>query len=137
MLLATVVEWGALRLSSWRQSGEWTALAASAGVAAEATSTPALAQAAIAKRYAELRHSHGMLAPDDALPLLARAAPALRTLPEGIVKSAAYASGHWTIDLARSDQAAIAEVDTRLREARVPALIATSAGGARIRIGAL
>jgi type II secretion system protein L len=136
-VVATVVEWGALKLSSWRQSGEWTALAASAGVAAEAASTPALAQAAIAKRYAELRHSHGMLAQDDALPLLARAAPALRTLPEGIVKSAAFAGGHWTIDLARSDPAAIAEVDTRLKEARVPALIATSAGGARIRLGAL
>jgi len=135
-VVATVLEWGALKLDSWRQSSECTTLAASAGVTAEAASTPALAQAAIAKRYAELRHSHGMLAPDDALPLLARAAPALRTLPEGIVKSAAYAGGHWTIDLARSDPAAIAEVDTRLKEARVPALIATSAAGARIRLGA-
>lgn len=134
---ATTVEWGALKLDSWRQSREWTALAASAGVAPEAASTPTLARAAIAKRYAELRHSHGMPAPDDALPLLARAAPALRTLPAGSVKSVSYASGHWTIDLARADLSAIAEVDARLKEARVPALIATSAAGARIRLGVL
>ena len=32
----------------------------------------------------ELRHAHGLPAPDDALPLLARAAPALAALPRGI-----------------------------------------------------
>jgi len=136
-VVLTVVEWGTLKLDTWRQSREWTALATSAGVAAEAASTPSAAQTAIAKRYTELRHSQGLLAPDDALPLLARAAPALRTLPAGSVKSAAYMGGHWTIDLSRADTATIAEIDARLKEARVPALIATSAAGARIRLGAL
>ena len=136
-VVLTVVEWGTLKLDTWRQSREWTTLSTSAGVAAEAASSPSAAQAAIAKRYTELRHAHGLLAPDDALPLLARAAPALRTLPAGSVKSAAYAGGHWTIDLSRADPAAIAEIDARLKEARVPALIATSAAGARIRLGAL
>jgi type II secretion system protein L len=136
-VVLSVVEWGTLKLDTWRQSREWATLATSAGVAAEAAPTPSAAQAAIAKRYAELRHSQGMLGPDDALPLLARAAQALRTLPAGSVKGAAYAGGHWTIDLSRADPAAIAEIDARLKEARVPALIATSAAGARIRLGAL
>ena len=78
-----------------------------------------------------------MLAPDDALPLLARAAPALRTLPAGVVKSASYADGHWTLDLARTDATAMAELDTRLKVAGVPALFAASAAGARVRLGAL
>ena len=136
-VVATFGEWAALNVESWRESREWSALAASAGIAPDAASTPALAQAAIVKRYADLRHSHRMLAPDDALPLLARAAPALRTLPAGVVKSASYADGHWTLDLARADATAMAELDTRLKEAGVPALFAASAAGARVRLGAL
>lgn len=136
-VVLTVVEWGTLKLDHWRQSREWTALAASSGVTPESASTPAVAQAAIAKRYADLRHSHGLLAPDDALPLLARAAPALRTLPAGSVKSATYMGSHWTIDVSRADPSALAEIDARFKEVRVPALIAISAAGARIRLGAL
>ena len=136
-VVATFGEWAALNVESWRESREWSALAASAGIAPDSASTPALAQAAIVKRYADLRHSHRMLAPDDGLPLLARAAPALRTLPAGVVKSASYADGHWTLDLARTDATAMAELDTRLKVAGVPALFAASAAGARVRLGAL
>jgi hypothetical protein len=78
-----------------------------------------------------------MPAPDDALPLLARAAPALRALPARSVKSASYADGHWTLDLARNDPAAIADLDARLKRAGIAAIVATSATGARIRMGAL
>ena len=136
-VVATVGEWGALKFDGWRESREWSALAAGAGIAPEAATTPALARSAIARRYADLRHSHGMASPDDALPLLARAAPALRALPSGSVKSASYADAHWTLDLAHADAAAIAELDARLKEAGVPALFATSAAGSRIRLGAL
>ena len=58
------------------------------------------------------------------LPLLARATPALAVLPAGAVKSATYADGHWTLDLARPDAATIADLDARLRAAGVPALVA-------------
>ena len=44
--------------------------------------------AALARRDAELRHRAGLPAPADALPLLARAAPALAVLPPRRVKSA-------------------------------------------------
>jgi type II secretion system protein L len=136
-VVATIGEWGALRLDLWRQAREWSALAETAGLSPEAASTPASAQTALAKRYAELRHARGMPAPDDALPLLARAAPALRVLPAGGVKSASYADGHWTLDLLRAGAAVTGELDAKMKDAGVPALIAVSAAGVRIRLGAL
>ncbi len=132
---ATVVLWGSLEIDGWRQARAWTALATQAGVPADAATTPAAAQAALARRYAKLRHLNGLPAPDDALPLLARAAPALRALPPGAVKSATYADGHWTLDLAHAAPAQLGDLDGRLRLIGVPALVATSASGTRVRIG--
>ena len=60
---------------------------------------------------------------------------ALAALPPGTVKSAAYADGHWTLELARADPAVIGDLDARMRAVRVPMLVATSANGARVRIG--
>ena len=134
-VVATVGEWASLRYEAWRAEREWIALAAEAGVAPDAATTPAGARAALARRYAALRHAHGLPAPDDALPLLARATPALAALPAGAVKSAAFADGHWTLDLIRSDAATIADLDARLRAAGVPALVASSATGTRVRFG--
>ena len=132
---ATVGEWTLLRFDAWREASEWAAIASAVGVAPDAAMSPPAARAALARRYAELRHAHGLPAPDDALPLLARAAPALGALPKGSVKSASYADGHWTLDLAPTDAATIGELDNRMRGAGVPALVATSATGTRVRIG--
>ena len=134
-VVATVGEWASLRYEAWRAEREWIAIATEAGVPPDAAATPAGARAALARRYAALRHAQGLPAPDDALPLLARATPALATLPAGAVKSASYADGHWTLDLARPDAATIADLDARLRAAGVPALVATSATGTRVRFG--
>jgi len=135
-IFATIGEWGSLRVEAWRNARAWSALAAGAGLSADAAATPSAAQAALARRYAELRHQHGLAAPDDALPLLARAVPALRALPAGAVKTATYSDGHWTLDLARTDADAIGALDTQLRQAGVPALVATTAAGVRLRLGA-
>ena len=79
----------------------------------------------------------GSPAPDDALPLLARASAALAALPPGTVKSAVYSDGHWTFDLGRVDAGAgAARLDARMRAGGIPALVATSAAGTRIRVGA-
>ena len=134
-VVATAGEWASLRFDAWREAREWTAIASTAGVAPDAATTPAAARTALARRYAELRHAHGLPAPDDALPLLARATPVLAPLPAGSVKSAAYADGHWTLDLARADAAMIGDLDARMRGAGVPALVATSAAGTRVRFG--
>lgn len=134
--IATVADWGSLHVEAWRQGRAWASIAANAGLATDGAATPSSVQAALARRFAELRHARGLPAPDDALPLFARAAPALRSLPQGAVKSATYADGHWTLDLARADAAQVDALDARLREAGVPALLATSATGTRVRIGA-
>ena len=87
-VVASVGEWAALRVDAWRSAREWTDLAVAAGVPSDAATTPQAARAALARRYALLRHAQGLAAPDDALPLLARAASALAALPPGSVKSA-------------------------------------------------
>ena len=134
-VVATAGEWASLRFAAWREAREWTAIASAAGVAPDAATTPAAARIALARRYAELRHAHGLPAPDDALPLLARAAPVLAALPVGSVKSASYSDAHWTLDLTRTNAATIGDLDARMRGAGVPALVATSATGTRVRIG--
>jgi type II secretion system protein L len=134
-VVATVGEWGSLRYGAWRTERDWIAVAAAAGVPPDASPSPAAARTALVRRYAALRHAQGLAAPNDALPLLARATPALTALPAGAVKSATYADGHWTLDLLRPDAATIADFDARLRAAGVPALVVSSATGTRIRFG--
>ena len=134
-VVATSIEWGSLRMQAWRDAKEWTSLAVTAGVPSDAAATPEAARFALSRRYAQVRHEHGLAAPEDALPLLARAVPALDLLPPGSVKRAAYADGHWTLDLALANPGAIAELEVRMREAGVPALVASSPNGARMRIG--
>jgi Type II secretion system (T2SS), protein L len=132
---ASTAEWATLKMAAWRDAKEWTALATAAGVAPDLATTPAAARLALSLRYAEWRHTQGLPAPDDALPLLARAAPALAALPTGAVKSATYADGHWTLDVGLADAAAVGAIDQRLRGAGVPALVAASPSGARMRLG--
>lgn len=136
-ILATAGEWTWLKLDSWREAREWNTLAVGAGATPEAAAAPSSARAALSRRYAQLRHAQGLSAPDDALALLARAAPALATLPPGAVKSAHYADGHWTLELVRLDAPAITDLDARLRQAGVPALMAVSAASAKVRLGTL
>jgi hypothetical protein len=134
-VVASSIEWASLRLEAWREAREWMALATASGVPQDAAATPAAARIAFFKRYARVRHDHGLSAPEDALPLLARAAPALAMLPPGTVKRAVYADGHWTLDLALANPAAIGDLELRMRGAGVPTLVAPSSNGVRMRIG--
>jgi hypothetical protein len=132
----TLGEWAVQKYSAWQRGRDWAAVAAAAGVAPSQAATPASAAAAIARRYAAEKHAHGQPAPDDALPLLARSAAALAALPPGAVKSAVYADGHWTFDLGRIDADAARRLDAGMRASGLPALVATSAAGTRMRVGA-
>jgi type II secretion system protein L len=134
-VVATLGDWTWWRIEAWRTARAWTRTAEAAGIPAAAAPTPAAARAALARRYAELRHAHGLSAPDDALPLLARAAPAFAALPPGTLKSAVYADGHWTLDLQRADAAVVRDFDARLRQSGTPALTAATPAGTRVRIG--
>jgi len=129
---ATVVEWAWLKLDVWRTARAITALASEAGLPDAAS--PDSAASAIARWHADLRHRAGREAPADALPLLARAAPALASLPPSAVKSATYAGGAWTIELGVVDAGALAGVDRTLSGAGVTALQAKTAGGYRMRL---
>ena len=89
---------------------------------------------AIATRYADARHRAGLAAPADALPLLARAAPALAVLPAGVLKTAMYADGHWTFDLTKPGATTVARLERQLAGAGLATLQATSDTGARVRV---
>jgi len=126
---ASVSEWISLRVEDWRARTALDSLARDAG--ATGAEEPAMA---IARRYADARHGSGLAAPADALPLLARAAPALAALPAGVLKSATYADGHWTFDLAKLDASAATRLEQLLASAGLATLQATNASGARMRV---
>jgi hypothetical protein len=130
-LAATTGEWAKLRLSEWRTKQELGTVARTLGVAFD-DDVPATATR-ITRAHATARHRVGRSADDDALPLLARAAPGLATLPAGTLKSATYADGAWTFDLARLDASPAALFERRLAAAGLATLKAATASGLRIR----
>jgi len=126
---ATIGEWISLRVDAWRVRSALGDVARDAGVTG--SEDPA---AAIARRYAEARHRAGLAAPADALPLLARAAPALAALPTGTLKSAIYAEGRWTFDLSTLDPGAAERLERQLTGAGLSTLAANIPSGARLRV---
>jgi type II secretion system protein L len=96
--------------------------------------TPASAAFAIASEHARRRHAAGQAAPADALPLLARAAPSLASLPPGTLRAARFGGEAWTLELGPIDKAALSRIARDLAAAGVDALAAPTAGGARVRL---
>lgn len=129
---ATLFQWSWLRYESWQTARAIVGTARDAG-AGEASDADAAA-AALSKRFADYRHRAGLAAPSDALPLLARAAPALAALPPGTLKSAIYTGGTWTLDLGKLDPALAATLDGWLATAGLATLMATTPAGTRMRI---
>ena len=128
-VVASIGEWTALRVESWRARSALAALASELGVSGTED-----AAGAIARRHAEARHRAGLAAPADALPLLARAAPSLATLPSGALRSATYGEGHWTFEFAKLDADAAGRLELQLAGAGLSTLQATNAAGARMRV---
>jgi hypothetical protein len=133
-VLATLAQWSWLKYDGWRMGRSVVASAQGTGVAD--TSTPEAALRGLARRAAELRHRAALFAPSDAVPLLARAAPALAALPVPAVKSAIYADGAWTFELATLDAPALAALDRRLQDAGLAPLQAKTNAGLRMRVSA-
>lgn len=130
---ATAGQWTWLRLDAWRTERALVELAQRAGAGDHADAESATA--ALAQKFVAARHRAGQSTSMDALPLLARAAPALAMLPPASLRTATFASGSWTIDLQKVDPAALAELDAALNVAGLTTLRATTASGARVRIG--
>jgi len=130
-VLATIVQWSWLRLDAWRTTRAIITTAVDAGVA-DAGDADAAA-AALTRRWSDARHRAALAVPGDALPLLARAAPALGALPQRALKSATFGPGQWTFDLATMDPAALAAFEAGLANAGLRSLAATNASGTRLR----
>jgi hypothetical protein len=129
---ALLGQWGWLRVENWRLSRALIAQAEAAG--ATHPSSSADAALAIARRHADLRHRAGQDAPADALPLLARSAPALGALPAGALRSARYVDEAWTIELGRLDPVALSRVTHTLGAAGIDAVAAPTPAGSRVRL---
>lgn len=131
-LLASFGQWLRLEWQTTAARRELVELAQSAAPEEAANATPATA---IARRDAALRHRAGLPADDDALPLLARAAPALATLPPGAMRSLRFADGHVVFELQKLDASQPARVQRELQRAGLVAIAAPTATGARLRVG--
>ena len=127
-----LLSWAWLDVENWRLSRAIVDEAAAAQLPDAAT--PHAAFVAIAHQNALLRHRTLQHAPADALPLLARAAPALGALPPQALHSARYASDAWTLDLGKVDAAVMSRVIRTLTVAGVDALAAPAPGGTRVRL---
>ncbi|MBI3148666.1 MAG: hypothetical protein HYZ17_09170 [Betaproteobacteria bacterium] len=90
--------------------------------------------AAFRAQYARARHGAGLAAAQDALPLLARATPALALLGESALRQAHYASGRWTLDLAPQEPALRQRLATALALAGLQVLDAEQGGGLRVML---
>jgi general secretion pathway protein L len=131
-VLGSVGQWAWLHWQATRIERDLIALAQGTAPEESANAAPA---AAIARRDAELRHRAGLSASDDALPLLARAAPALSALPAGSIRSLRYADGHVVFELQKLDANQPARLQRDLQQAGVVAIAAPTAAGSRLRIG--
>jgi hypothetical protein len=131
-VMATLGQWAWLQWQIRAVQRDLVALAQIAAPDSAATMPPLQA---IGRREAELRHRAGLPARDDFIPLLARAAPALATLPADSVRSLRYADGHIVLELQKSDAAQTARVQRELQARGLTAIAAATATGARLRLG--
>ena len=131
-VLASVGQWLWLEWQTTQAQSELRALAQSSAPEEAASAAPATA---IMRRDATLRHRAGLVADDDALPLLARAAPALATLPAGVIRSLRFADGHVVFELQKLDPSQPARVQRELQRAGLVTIVAPTATGARLRVG--
>jgi hypothetical protein len=130
-MAASVGQWVTLRMAERRATADLAALARSLDVP-DADDAATMA-ARISRMHTAQRHRAGRDADDDALPLLARAAPGLAALPPGVLKSATYADAAWTFDLAQLDARPAGELEQRLAAAGLAVLKAPTPSGLRLR----
>lgn len=130
-VLAAFGTWGWQRIELARVERSLVPLAQQAG-ARDVNASNAVP--AIARSHADARHRAGLSAPGDAMPVLARAAPALTALPSGALKSATWTGGAWTLDLAPLDETALSGFAGRLANAELSALHAKTQSGVRVRL---
>ena len=130
-VVAGVGTWLWQRVELSRAERELVSLARQTGAQAD---DGASAAAAVAALHATARHRAGREAPIDAMPTLARAAPALASLPPGTVRTATWSSGAWTLELGAIDEATLDRVVSHARSAGLAPLHARTSNGVRLRL---
>ncbi len=130
-VVATTGSWAWRRIELARVEHALVPLAQQAGANDASLGDPAQA---IAKLHADASHRAGLAAPGDAMPLLARASPALAVLPHGTLKTATFGGGAWTLDFAPLDDARLRSLVSRLSAAGLSVRHATTPGGVRFRV---
>jgi hypothetical protein len=130
-VLATLGTWGFTHTRFANVQRDLVPIAQAAGAAA---ATPQTAAADIVRVHADARHRAGLAAPQDAMPVLARAAPALAALPTGALRTATWSAGAWTVDIAPLDDATLDAFVARLAGVGLSALHARTSSGVRARI---
>ena len=130
-VIATIGTWLWQRASLTSTSQAIVSLAHDAG-ARNATASDAATS--IALLYADARHRAGLHAPNDAMPVLARAAPALASLPTGALRTANWTGGAWTLELGPLDDATLLALAERISATGLTALHAKTASGIRMRV---
>lgn len=130
-VLAALGTWVWQRTSLAREEQALVPLAQQAGARAAVASDAATS---IKTLYADARHRAGLPSPNDAMPVLARAAPALAALPAGAFRTATWTAGAWTLELAPLDEAALSGFTQRVGAAGLSLLHARTASGVRARV---
>ena len=135
-LLAGAGQWLALQWQLRTVERELSTLAQVAvGDAAGNTTQGASPALLIGRRDGELRHRAGLAASDDLLPLLARGAPAMTSIPAGAIRSLHYGDGHVVFELQKLDASQMARLQRDLQQQGLVAIAVPTATGARLRIG--
>lgn len=133
---ATFGQWLWLRWEVASIGRELSALARTAvpdfDAAAASGASPA---EVLSRRDRDLKHRAGLVAGDDFLPLLARAAPVLSALPAETVRSLSYTDGHLLLDLQKIEPSLPSNLQRDLQHAGLVAITAPTATGARLRVG--
>lgn len=82
------------------------------------------------RKLAEARHAAGQPDIGDFLPIIEKVSAQVKALPAGSVRIVSYESGRLTLEVAATDQAAVGQIVTRLRQAGLSADAAPSSAGA-------
>ena len=131
-VVATAGTWVHDRYVAWRADSDVVALARDAGLGAVPDARAA--ESLLARRAAVTLHANGRHAEGDALPMIARAAAPLASLPPGSVRRLIASERRLVADLGTIDEARTARLVQELANAGLPAVIAPVAGGVRISV---
>jgi hypothetical protein len=129
-VVLTTAGWARDRYVAWRADRAVVELARGAGI--DPVPDARAAEAALAKRAAGTLHASARMSESDALPMIARAAGPLATLPPGSLRKLTYGDRRLVADLGALDEARVARLMRDLRAAGLAPVAAQAGGGLRI-----